>query len=108
MNKVEIINPTTILINCINTPHNTPINNILSISDSGADIHLAKQATNTMAPVIMSNKMTARLIDGSTMEYSHITTLQLPGLGKQARQIHNFPKTKTAPLISFGVLCDDG
>ena len=42
------------------------------------------------------------------MEPSRIATLQLPGLRKQARQIHIFPKMKTDPLISLGVLCDDG
>ena len=42
------------------------------------------------------------------MEYSHIATLQLSGLSKQSRQIHNFPKMKTAALILAGVLCDDG
>ena len=52
--------------------------------------------------------MTAILPDGSTMESSHIATLQLPGLRNQARQIHIFPKMKTAPLISLGVLCGDG
>ena len=41
------------------------------------------------------------------MESSHIATLQLPGLIKQARQIHIIPKIKTAQLISLGVLCDD-
>ena len=42
------------------------------------------------------------------MESSHIATLQLPGLSKKARHIHIFPKTRTAQLISLGVLCDDG
>ena len=71
---------------------------MLSIVDSCA---------TTMNPVIMSNKITARLPDGSTMDSSHIATLQLSGLRNQARQIHIFPKIKTAPLISLGVLCDD-
>ena len=52
--------------------------------------------------------MTARLPDGSTMESSHIATLQLPFLIKQARQIHISPKMNTAPLISLGVLYDYG
>ena len=42
------------------------------------------------------------------MESSHIATLHLPGLSKQARQTHIIPKMKTAPLISLGVLCDYG
>ena len=52
--------------------------------------------------------MKARLPDGSTMESTHIATLQLPGLSKQAKQIQIFPKMKTSPLISLGVLFDDG
>ena len=52
--------------------------------------------------------MTARLPNVIKMESSHIATLQIPGLRKQARQIHIFPKMKTAPLILLGVLCDDG
>ena len=52
--------------------------------------------------------MTARLPDGSTMEYSHIATLVLSGLSKQASQVHIFPKMKTATLISLGLFCGDG
>ena len=61
-----------------------------------------------MAPVILSNEMTARLPYGITMESSHITTLQIIGLSKQKNQIQTFPKMKISPLISLGVLCDDG
>ena len=53
-----------------------------------------------MSPVIISNYMTSRLLDGITMESSHISTLQLSGLIKKLRQVHIFPKMKTAPLIS--------
>ena len=42
------------------------------------------------------------------MHSSHIATLQLAGLSKQVSQIHIFPKMKTSPLISLGVLCGDG
>ena len=68
------------LINCIGIPSNYPNKNTLSISDSGANIYLAKKATTTMAPVIILNGITARLSDGSTMELSHISKIQLPGL----------------------------
>ena len=61
-----------------------------------------------MATAIMANDMKSRLPDGSTMDYSHIETLQIPGLRKQARQIHISPKIQTSPLISLGVLCDYG
>ena len=86
-------------MNHTNTPSNPTSTNMLSITDSGAYIHLARQATPTMAPVIMDNEMKAILTDGSTMDSTHISTLQLPGLSKPARQIHVFPKMKTAPLI---------
>ena len=76
-NKIEISNPKNILINFIWTPQNVPSNNMLEISDSGANIQLAKQATTTMAPVIMSNETIERLSDGSTMDSSHIATLHI-------------------------------
>ena len=81
---------------------------MLAIADSGANIHLVRQATPTMARVIMNNEMKARLPDESTMESTHIATLQLPCLSRIARQIHIFPKIQTTPLISLGVLCYNG
>ena len=54
-----------------------------------------------MIPVIISNDTKARLPDGIKMESSHIETLQLPGLNKQARQININTKMKTDPLISL-------
>ena len=81
---------------------------MLAISDSGANIHLEKQATPTMAPVIMENDMKARLPYGITMESTHIAALNIQCLSKQARQIHIFPKMHTTPFISLGVLCGDG
>ena len=67
MNKIEVINPKISLINCIDTPLNPPSDNMISITDSGDNIHLSKQSTTTMAPVILANEITARLPDGSTM-----------------------------------------
>ena len=81
---------------------------MLSITYSGANIHLAQKATPTTAPVIMENKMKARITYGSTMDYTHIATLEIPCLSKQARQIQISPKMHTAPSISLGVLCDNG
>ena len=60
---------------------------MLVITDSGANINLAKQATATMSPIIISNEMTARLPDGIIMDSSHIAKLQLPCQSKRARQI---------------------
>ena len=71
---------------------------MLTIADSGANIHLSKQATPTMSPVIMANYMKSRLPDGSTMESSHIATSQLPGLSKQSRQISIFSKSVDSPI----------
>ena len=84
-NKIKISNPEISLINLINTPPNPTSTNMIKIADSGANIHLAKQATPTMAPVIMDNEMKARLTDGSTMELKNIAILQLPGLTRLAR-----------------------
>ena len=78
VNKIKSSNPKIILINHTNTPSNPTSTNMLSIADSGAYIHLARQATPTMAPVIMDNEMKAILTDGSTMDSTHISTLQLP------------------------------
>ena len=79
-------------------PPDPTSSNMLETTDSGENIHLSKQATTKMAPVITSNKMTARLPDGSTIESSHIATLHLPGLIKQARQIHIFQKNDDRPI----------
>ena len=84
-NKIEISNPKIILINYIDTPPNPNITKMLAITDSGTNIHLARQATLTMSPVIMENEMKARLPGGITMESTHIATLQLTGLSKQER-----------------------
>ena len=81
---------------------------MLAIADSGVNIHLAKQATPTMDPVMMENGIKSRLPDGITVKSSHIATIQLSGQSKQSRQIHVIPKVQTAPLISLGVLCDNG
>ena len=89
------------------TPPNTTSTNMISITDSGVNIHLAGKATPTIAPVIMDNEIKVRLPDVITMESTHIEKLQLPGIIKLARQIQFPPKMHTSPLISFGVLCDD-
>ena len=90
----------------MDTPPNTNITHMLAIKKSGANTYLAIQATHTMAPIIMENETKERLPDGSTMESTNISTLQLPGLIKQAIQIHILPKMNIAPLISLGVICD--
>ena len=51
--------------------------------------------------------MVARIPYGSTMELSRTSTLQLPGLSRQARHIHFTQIFRTSPLISLGVLFDD-
>ena len=50
MHKIDVSNPKISLLNCIDTPHNHTSNNMLSITDSGANIYLAKQATNIYFP----------------------------------------------------------
>ena len=57
-----------------------------------------------MVPVIISIYMTERLPYRSTMDSSHIETLHIPGLSKQARKVQFFPKMKISPLISLVVL----
>ena len=108
MNNIKIIIPELSLINNIETPHNYPSKHTLVVTDLGVNIHIFKQYTTTINPVIISNDMTERIPDGSTIDSSHITTLQLPGLSKKARQIHIFPKIITSPQISLEVLYDDG
>ena len=67
--EIEISNPKISLINYIDTPPNPNNNNMPAITDSGATIHLERQATPTMAPLIMSSYTKKRLSHGSTMEY---------------------------------------
>ena len=71
-NKIKIINPKVSLIYNIDTPPNPTSTNMLANADSCANIHLTRQATPTMAPVIMDNEMKSRLPDRSTMEATHI------------------------------------
>ena len=87
MNKIKISNPKLSLINSIRIPHSYPSKHTLEIADSGTNIHIYKQATPTMEPVLISKYMTSRLPDGSTTESSHIATIQILGLSNQARQI---------------------
>ena len=53
VNKIEISNRKISLINYIDNPPNPTSTNMLANSDSGANTHLSRQATPTMAPVIM-------------------------------------------------------
>ena len=108
MNKTKISNPKSSSINCIDTVPNPLSNNILVLAYAGANIHLAKQMTTTTSPVIISNEIIARLLYGSTMDSSQITTIQLSGISNQARKNQILPKMKISPLISLEVLCDDG
>ena len=73
------------------------MNSMLEITDSGANIHLERKSTPTMAPVMMENNIKARLPDGFTMESTHIATIHIPGLRKQTRQIHISPKIQISP-----------
>ena len=65
---------------------------MLAIVDEGANIYLSKQVTTTVAAVMMSNEMIARLIYGSKIESSHIATLQISGLSKSSEADPYFPK----------------
>ena len=71
VNKIKISNTKISLINHIDTPPNPTSTNMPAIKDSGE----------------------------STMEATNISTLQILGLSKLARQIHIYPKMKTSPLI---------
>ena len=53
INKIEISNPNISLMNFIRTPPNYPIKTTLAITDSGANIHLARQATKKISLVII-------------------------------------------------------
>ena len=55
VNKIKIINPKISLINHIYTPPNSTNNNMLAIIDYGPNIHISRQATPKMAPVLMDN-----------------------------------------------------
>ena len=80
MNEIKISTPKNSLINNIYTPPNSPSKQMLAIEDSFANIHISKQSTKTISPVIILNYVKARLPDGSTMESSQIATIQLPVL----------------------------
>ena len=67
VNKIKVSKPKISLINHMDTPSNTTCTSMLEIADSGANIHLARQSTPAIAPVVIDNEMKARLPDGSTM-----------------------------------------
>ena len=48
-------NPKISLLPCIGISTTSPGNNMLAIPESDANIHLSKQSTFTMLPVIISN-----------------------------------------------------
>ena len=64
MNKIKMINTKISLINNTGTPPNSPRKSTPTITDSGANIHQANEATQTMSPVIISKK----LLQGYQME----------------------------------------
>ena len=108
MDKIQISTPKISLINNIGIPPISPRNYTLAIVESGSNIPLSNKATPRMSPVIIQNNMIERLPHGSTIESSHVATLQLPGITRKSRQVHIYPKMITAPIISLGVLCEDG
>ena len=77
---------------------------MVAITDSGENIHLARQGTPKMASVTINHEMKARLSDGSTMDSTHIATLQLLGLRRLARQIQIFLKNTDIPTNIIGSL----
>ena len=68
MNKIKMSSTKFSLFKNIGTPPNSPRKYTLEIADSDVNIHLANESTPTMDPVIISNNMTARLPDVSTVE----------------------------------------
>ena len=69
---------------------------------------MANIETPITNPVKYGHTTEERLTDVSAMESTHVSTLTLTGLYKEASNIDIFPATNTAPLISLGVLCGDG
>ena len=57
VNKIKMSNPDISLINHINTPTNPTSTNMTAIAYYGANIHLARKATPTIAPTIKDNEM---------------------------------------------------
>ena len=96
--------PEISLINNIRTPPNSPKKYTLATDGSGANTHLANEATPKMAPVIMSKHITARLPDITTMESSHVATIHIPGLTRKSRKNHITPKFRAYTPISLGVI----
>ena len=77
---------------------------MIEIVEYGANIHIARQSTPTMAPVMRENETKARLPDGSAMELIHIATLQLPGLSKLCKIDTHFTNNADSPIniiVSF-------
>ena len=99
-NKIKIINPKISLINHIDTPTNTTSTNMLVIVDSGTNIHLSRQATHTMSPVIMDIEMNRWNHYGVDI-YSNITATR----SKQDNDTDpHFPENADSPINIIGGL----
>ena len=57
MDKIKTISLKISLINNSGNTHNYPTNYTLSITDSGANIHLSNKYTPTMAPATIPNNI---------------------------------------------------
>ena len=108
VDKPKISLPKISLTYNIETPYNSPFNTNIVILYYGDNIHFSNIATPITALVKCEHTMEARLPYVITMYSTHVATLLLIGMSRESSKIHIFPEIKTSPLISLGVLCDDG
>jgi hypothetical protein len=79
-----------------------------AIEDSGCTGHFLLVTAPCLNKVISRNPWTVRLPNGTTMESSHTSDLDIPELNAAASKAHIFLGMAHHSLLSVGQLCDEG
>jgi hypothetical protein len=79
-----------------------------AIADSGRTGHFLQADSPCLNKTPISNGLRVLLPDGSTIQATHTTLLDMPNFPIAARQAHIFPQLKHNALISISQFCDYG
>ena len=101
-------------LNFICNTHKTPTQSYLNaligskvILDSGATNHYLKSNIQSSVKQPVTFGPIVHLPDGTSMQATHDTKLNIPSLSEQGSKAYIFPQLKTANLLSVGQFCDD-
>jgi hypothetical protein len=85
-----------------------PSVNSSCIPDTGCTDHYIQSCTPVQNKRVAVTPINVVLPDGTIMTSSHVATLDITGLPKEATECHIFPTLLTGSLLSIGKLCDFG